>query len=129
MDFDWSTGALARGLACYLRGEYFEAHEHWEDLWRQAEGLEKTLLQALIQITVALCHFQRGNCTGAVSLFQKSLQRLERCPDELAGLDVVRLRAAVRCSSSSATRLQKLCSEPTAPPRPREIVPRPVTWL
>ena len=53
MEFDWNGGELAAGLKCYKQQKYFEAHEHWETLWRQAEGVEKTLFRTDRQ-TVAL---------------------------------------------------------------------------
>ena len=34
VSLDWQHGALAEGLACYRRQEFFLAHEHWEDVWR-----------------------------------------------------------------------------------------------
>ena len=93
MEFDWNAGELAAGLKCYKQQKYFEAHEHWETLWRQAEGVEKTLLQALIQLSVAFCHRQRGNHRGAVSMLKKSLDRIALCPDSCGDINVARLRA------------------------------------
>lgn len=95
MQLDWRSEELASGLACYRREEYFEAHEHWELLWRKADGVEKTLLHALIQIAVALCHCQRGNPVGAHSLFHKASERLDFCPDDCGGVNVAHLRKEV----------------------------------
>lgn len=96
MEFDWKTGALAEGLACYGRAEFFEAHENWEECWRKAVGTEKALLQGLVQVAVSMCHFQRGNRVGAASLLHKSLARLGGLPDALGGVSVARLRAELR---------------------------------
>jgi hypothetical protein len=113
VEFEWSRGALARGLAHYNNASYFEAHEEWEDLWRQAAGLEKTLLQALIQLSVAFCHRQRGNPAGFRSMLGKSIERFKLCPDALAGLEVSRIRAEAEewfAANSSG-------SLPASPPR------------
>src|SRR6478735_6807087 len=81
MTLDWQSGALAEGLACYCKCEYFLAHEHWESVWLQLNDPEKSFLQALIQITAAFHHFQAGNTRGGFSLLRRAMRRLELAPD------------------------------------------------
>lgn len=96
MPIDWTTGALAEGLACYARADYFNAHEHWEDVWRASSGLERHLLQAHIQLAVGLCHEQRGNPRGALGQLRKALTHLDHCAASGAGSDGASLlRAAI----------------------------------
>lgn len=92
MEFDWNRGALGDGLRCYRRGEFFEAHEHWEILWRQSHGPEKSFLQALIQMAGGFHHRQRSNLQGATALLTAALRRLEAYPSSFEGLDVAQLR-------------------------------------
>jgi hypothetical protein len=96
MDLDWSSGALAEGLACYRNQEFFEAHEHWEDVWNELVDPEKAFLQGLIQVTVAMHHYQHANFLGAERQLRRALQRLERCPTCFGGIEVEALRADVR---------------------------------
>ena len=96
MPFDWTTGGLASGLACYRNQEFFAAHEHWEDVWNNLAGLEKTFLQALIQVTVSMHHYQQGNRAGAESLLRRALQKLDRCPRRFCGVDVAALAPELR---------------------------------
>ena len=96
MVLDWKSGALAEGLACYRRSEFFDAHEHWEDVWRELEAPEKSFLQALIQVTVALHHLRTGNSAGAVSLLRRALRRIETLPAFFAGIAVAPLCTEVR---------------------------------
>jgi predicted metal-dependent hydrolase len=96
LDFDWKHGELAEGLACFRRGDFFLAHEHWETVWLQLKEPEKSFLQALIQMSSACHHRQRGNLRGAISLMQKSLRRLEMCPPRFAGIEVAALCREVR---------------------------------
>jgi uncharacterized protein len=96
MPLDWSCGALAEGLQCYESGEFFLAHEHWEAIWLKCEEPEKTFLQALIQITAAFHHLQRGNFIGAASLLRAALGRLDAFPAAFGGIEVEDLRASVR---------------------------------
>lgn len=91
MFLDWNCGALAEGLACYRRAEFFLAHEHWESVWLILEEPEKSFLQALIQITAAFHHLQAGNSLGAVSLLRRALRRLEPCPASFGGIAVASL--------------------------------------
>lgn len=96
MAFDWEHGGLAEGLRCYRGSDYFLAHEHWEDVWRACEGPERLFLQALIQVTVAMHHFSRGNRAGAASLLRRSLSKLEKFPAAFGGVEVEPLRESLR---------------------------------
>lgn len=93
---DWNRGALAEGLTCYGRTQFFLAHEHWESVWLILEEPEKSFLQALIQITAAFHHLQAGNSPGAVSLLRRALRRLELCPACFGGIAVTSLCTEVR---------------------------------
>ncbi len=95
MNLDWNRGALAEGLACYERAEFFAAHEHWELVWLALHEPEKRFLQALIQMTAAFHHLQSGNLAGAVSLLTRTSRRLETCPDRFGGILVAPLRVEV----------------------------------
>ena len=70
---DWQSGELKKGLACYRRKQYFEAHEHWELVWLQLQEPEKSFLQAVIQTTAAFHHVQAGNGIGAASLLRRAV--------------------------------------------------------
>jgi predicted metal-dependent hydrolase len=96
MPFDWTEGALAEGIRCYCNQKFFDAHEHWEAVWLKCDEPEKTFLQALIQITAAFHHLQRGNPAGTASLLRAALRRLESFPAEYGGVAVEQLRASLR---------------------------------
>ena len=118
MSFDWSTGELATGLACYRSSEFFETHEHWESAWNRLEGLEKLFLQGLIQVTVAMHHYQRGNFAGALSLLRRALEKFAQVPGDFGGIDVEVLSIDVRAWLSS---LENGHSIPPLPPRIRPL--------
>jgi uncharacterized protein len=113
MPLDWETGDLAEGLRCYREQRYFDAHEHWEDVWRSWQGPEKSFLQALIQIAVAMHHAQQGNRVGASSLLGRALHRLEGLPVVYAGVEVEPLRASLRAWSIA---LEQESASTPAPP-------------
>jgi predicted transcriptional regulator len=92
---DWNCRALAEGLACYRKGEFFQAHEHWEAVWLTLAEPEKSFLQALIQVTAAFHHLAAGNSAGTASLLRRVLRRLGRCPSHFGGIAVTPLCAEI----------------------------------
>jgi predicted metal-dependent hydrolase len=82
---------LQSGIFFFNQGRYFEAHEAWEDIWRDARGPLRLFYQGLVQAAVGLHHLNRGNLNGASSQLQKSLSKLEQYPGEFCGMDNSRL--------------------------------------
>src|SRR6476660_6390445 len=56
------------GVAAFNAGDYFAAHEVWEELWRDCPAADRRFYHSLIQAAVALYHADRGNRTGAERL-------------------------------------------------------------
>jgi predicted metal-dependent hydrolase len=75
------------GILLFNRGDFFEAHEVWEDLWTDCAGLDRSFYQGLIQAAVALCHFCNGNLRGAVKLYHSSHQYMSKYAAHHLGLD------------------------------------------
>jgi len=97
VQLDWTEGPLAEGLQLYRDGKFFEAHEAWETVWSFAEGPERSLLQALIQITAAFHHLNRkNNRIGASLLLEQALGRLLKLPDQFGGIEVNLLAEEIR---------------------------------
>lgn len=78
---DWRRLGAA-GLDCARRGDFFAAHEEWEELWLELVGDDRLWVQALIQAVVALHHAAAGNGAGAASLKEKASRKLERLAAE-----------------------------------------------
>jgi len=83
------------GFRLYRDGRYWDSHEAWEELWREAAGPPRHLLQALIQLDAALIHTRRSHWSGVANLLARALAHLDHCPDQLWGLDLAALRAAL----------------------------------
>jgi len=64
------------GLLFFNSGSYYQAHEIWEDLWRETPGPVRVFYQGLIQAAVGLHHLQRGNELGARGQIAKSIGHL-----------------------------------------------------
>jgi len=91
-EFDWTTGPMAQGLAAYRAGSFFLAHEFWEEQWHRSLLPEKTFVQALIQLSCAMHHHQRGNLRGAYGQLNHALVKLQSFPATYGGLNVSALR-------------------------------------
>ena len=76
-------------------GEYFEAHESFENAWRAAEPAEKDFFQGLVHVTVAWYQATRGNRVGCERQLAKAKRRLAAFVPTHRGVDVAALLAAV----------------------------------
>ena len=65
------------GVDLFNRGEFFDAHDAWEELWTDCPAADRRFHQALIQAAVALHHFARGNLTGAARLYHSGRRYME----------------------------------------------------
>lgn len=84
---DYDSRYLA-GVLLFNAGDFFEAHEVWEDLWAECAGPERRFVQGLIQAAVGLCHFGNGNLRGAVKLYHSSRGYMDGLAAPFWGLDV-----------------------------------------
>jgi predicted metal-dependent hydrolase len=83
------TKRLEQGRAAFNRGEFFEAHERWEEVWRELEGAERVLVQGLIQIAAGLHHLQHGRRGPAARLLGKGVKKVSRAaPAALGALPI-----------------------------------------
>src|SRR5260370_39393847 len=76
------------GVLLFNAGDFFEAHEVWEDLWAESHGAEHRFYQGLIQSAVGLCHFHNGNLGGAAKLYRSARDYMEGCGSPLLRLDL-----------------------------------------
>lgn len=84
------------GIERFNRGEYFDAHESWEEVWLPSAEPEKTFLQGIIQVAAGFHHYNRKNRRGTKSLLRAGLAKLERFPARHRGIALESLRKAVR---------------------------------
>lgn len=107
-----------RGLVAYRAGEFFDAHEFWEELWRdEADAYQKQFLQGLIQVAAAMhkCVAQEKPAPAA-RLLERALLRLRQSSPNERGIDVLHL---VRACETTRERLLAM----DAGPFPKKDVP------
>jgi hypothetical protein len=92
-----------RGLAAYQAGEFFEAHELWEELWRDSPvGADRQFVHGLIQVAAAMYKITAQHKPApAARLLARALDKLRASPPRYRGLDVARLiREGEACERS-----------------------------
>ena len=76
------------GLEYYRSGEYFEAHESWEELWSDFYLEDRRFVQGLIQLSVSFIHLENNNLKGAKSLLNKCKEKFMEFNHIQRGIDV-----------------------------------------
>src|SRR5262245_1848115 len=87
---------LDEGIIFFNAGQFFEAHETWEEMWREQEGDLRLFLQGLIQAAVGLHHLSHRNLIGARGQLRKAIVKLDQFPADEAGIDAAKLRQELR---------------------------------
>ncbi len=83
---DWEN--YHKGINYFNREKFFEAHEAWEEIWRNtADEEDKRFLQGLIQAAAFLVHVQKGEGTGG-DLYGSSVEKLQSFRRGYWGVDV-----------------------------------------
>lgn len=72
-----ALASLQQGLAHFRAGDYFAAHDDWEEVWQELSGRRRTFWQAMIQLVVGGYHFTNGNLRGCRGQWQKALDKCD----------------------------------------------------
>ena len=68
---------LHQGLSHFRAGDYFAAHDDWEEVWQGLRGSPRLFWQSMIQLVVGAYHYSNGNMRGCQGQWQKALQKCE----------------------------------------------------
>jgi hypothetical protein len=82
-----------KGIARFNACDFFEAHEVWEELWKEYSGELRLFYKGLIQAAVALHHFGNGNIRGARKVYHSSRNYLDQYGPVCCGLDLKKFLA------------------------------------
>lgn len=77
---------FVRGVEEFNRQFFFEAHDTWEEIWRETSGLDRIFYQGLIHTAVGFYHLGNENWRGAMSQFDKGLRKLEQYLPQYLGV-------------------------------------------
>ncbi len=92
--------SLERGLELMRAERWFDAHEAFEDEWRETADPERDFLQGLVHVTVAWHHAAKGNQPGASRQLEKATRRLSPYAPEHRGVDVASVLGQVEAASA-----------------------------
>jgi len=81
------------GVNYFNECEFFEAHEAWEDLWKDYQGPSRFFYKGLIHAAVCLHHFGNENARGAIKLYHSCHKYLDQYRPHHEGVDVDKLLA------------------------------------
>jgi len=85
---------VEEGIALFHRGEYFAAHEAWEEVWRSTTPEPRDLFQGLVQLAAAFHHLrQRKRPDIARRVLGKARRRLAAVAPTADDLQVTALLA------------------------------------
>jgi len=82
---------LRKGIELFNRGEFFDAHEVLEDVWRGAPAEQKKFLQGVVQLAVAFHHYSTGNRTGMKSVMERGVKNICQHRRDVCGIDLAPL--------------------------------------
>lgn len=93
---DIEQRAFLRGLSQFNAGEFYEAHDTWEEIWQQLDGEPARFYQTLIQTAVIFVHMQNGNAAGVRAVYESLCRRnFPKLPDTYRGVDLRELRRSL----------------------------------
>lgn len=116
-----------RGIRLFNERNFFDAHEVWEDVWRESSAPEKKFLQGLIQVAVAFHHHSTGNFVGARSLLERARKNLAAYPEEFGGIGLESLLSSMAAwreaigSGAKFPEFPKICELENHQPEIREL--------
>ena len=77
-----------KGVDAFINHQFYDAHEHWEDLWSDYRLVDAIFIQGLIQLAVGYFHVSNNNKNGAISLLKKCKSKFDGYQPIYRGLDV-----------------------------------------
>jgi len=88
---------FALGIELFNHGKFWEAHEAWEQIWREREEESRIFFQGIIQAAAAFhLAFEKIRPAGAKNNCEKALTILELFPVRFLGINVEELRGSLK---------------------------------
>lgn len=94
MDESGQVG-FAKGITAIRDGEFYLAHDLWEDVWHGYRPSDRLFLQGLIHIAVGSYHVQCQNARGSHSQLGKAITKMRPFGPRHWGIDVNRILTRV----------------------------------
>lgn len=73
----FTSAEFREGISLFNEGLFWEAHEAWEEIWRELDGEAKQIMHAFVQTGSAYSFMRLARPSAAVYLYEKSLSVFE----------------------------------------------------
>lgn len=83
--------AAIKGMELFNVGEYWLAHEHLEEAWKEETGAVRELYRAILQTAVIYLHITRVNYRGAIKVYGRVQKWINPWPDVCRGIEIGQL--------------------------------------
>ncbi|MFM7237391.1 MAG: DUF309 domain-containing protein [Cyanobium sp.] len=93
--------AYNQAIEAFNNNEWYSAHDQFEALWYESDGPIRSLLQGVIQISVAEYHLENSNLKGATLLMAEGLNHLQSALAIDPGFNLPLLNEIVRLRLTS----------------------------
>ncbi|MCG3127531.1 MAG: hypothetical protein CHACPFDD_02393 [Phycisphaerae bacterium] len=87
--------AFLAGLAAFNAGDYYDAHDLWEEIWQQLTGRRALFYQALIQTAVVFVQMENQNAAGVRAVYLSARDKLGQLPALYRGVRLDRVLAGL----------------------------------
>jgi predicted metal-dependent hydrolase len=76
------------GIKLFNKGYHWEAHEAWEDVWREEQGDGKTFAQAFVQMAAGYSFIKLSKLDSVKYLFNKAIEKFHQYENLDSGLSL-----------------------------------------
>ncbi len=120
-----ARAGLRHGADLFDRGQFWDAHEAWEEIWQAEPRVIRSFYQGIIQVAAGLHHWTgKHNPRGVAIMLARGIEKLEWYTPAYLGIDVETLIRLARTALQQAQERDAAWLAAHAP----EPVPR-VPWL
>lgn len=97
--------AAIKGMELFNTGEYWLAHEHLEEAWKEETGAVRELYRAILQTAVIYLHITRANYRGAIKVYGRVQKWINPWPDVCRGIEIGQLHQDLDAVMAEVKRL------------------------
>ena len=97
--------AAIKGMDLFNAGEYWLAHEHLEEAWKEETGAVRELYRAILQTAVVYLHVTRANYNGAIKVYGRVQKWINPWPGVCPGIEIGQLRQDMETVIAEVKRL------------------------
>ncbi len=84
--------SVTQGLRAFNQGEYFSAHEYFEDAWRETPDSSREFYRSLLQISAGFYRLTEDRSSAAKKFFRRALHWLQFFSNTHMSLEVQKIR-------------------------------------